>query len=95
MTMEELRTVSDEQLINILTLIKEEQQRRKDKEIANAKEVFTRKINDLINLAARMETSGIGIELEFANDFECRAYRLPDENLDITAHVFHIYKDGE
>lgn len=95
MSSEEIKNISDEQLNDFLSMLKKEQQRRNDEKIANAKEVFTRKINDLINLAAQMETFGIGMELEFANDFECRAYRLPDEKLDITAHVFHIYKGGE
>lgn len=90
-----IELLNDEQLDNLLAAVKKEQQQRKDKQIVTIKEQFTQKINDIINLATQMEECGIGVELEFASDFECRNYRLPDENLDITAHVFHIYKGGE
>lgn len=87
--------MNDEQLDNLLTAVKKEQQRRKDKQIADVKEQFTQKIKDIIDLATQMEERGIGVELEFASNFECRNYRLPDEDLGITAHVFNIYKGGE
>lgn len=90
-----IESMNDEQLNNLLIAVKKEQQRRKDEQIMNIKEQFTQKINDIINLAAQIEEYGIGVELEFASDFECRSYRLPDENLDITAHIFNIYKGGE
>lgn len=90
-----IELMNDEQLDNLLIAVKKEQQQRKDKQIANVKEQFTQKINDIIDLAAQIEENGIGVELEFASDFETRTYRLPDEDLDITAHVFHIYKGGE
>lgn len=90
-----IELMNDEQLDNLLIAVKKEQQRRKDEQIANVKEQFTQKIHDIIDLAAEMEERGIGVELEFASNFECRNYRLPDEDLDITAHVFNIYKGGE
>ena len=90
-----IESMNDEQLDDLLIAVKKEQQRRKDEQIMTIKEEFTQKINDIIDLAAQMEECGIGIELEFASNFECRNYRLPDEDLDITAHVFHIYKGGE
>lgn len=90
-----IELMNDEQLDNLLIAVKQEQQRRKDEQITIVKEQFTQKINDIINLAAQMEECGIGIELEFTSDFECRNYRLPDKDLDINAHVFHIYKGGE
>lgn len=90
-----IELMNDEQLNNLLAAVKKEQQRRKDEQIMNVKEQFTQKINDIINLAAQMEEYGIGVELEFASDFECRNYRLPDKDLDINAHVFNIYKGGE
>ena len=90
-----IELMNDEQLDNLLIAVKKEQQRRKDEQITNVKEQFTQKINDIIDLAAQMEECGIGVELEFASDFETRSYRLPDKDLDITAHVFHIYKGGE
>lgn len=90
-----IELMNDEQLDNLLLAVKEEQQRRKDEQITNIKEQFTQKIHDIIDLATEMEERGIGVELEFASDFECRNYRLPDKDLDITAHVFHIYRGGE
>lgn len=90
-----IELMNDEQLDNLLIAVKKEQQRRKDEQIMTIKEEFTQKINDIIGLAARMEECGIGVELEFSSNFECRNYRLPDEDLNITAHVFHIYKGGE
>jgi len=90
-----IELMNDEQLNNLLITVKKEQQRRKDEQIMSIKEQFTQKINDIIDLATQMEEHGIGVELEFASDFECRNYRLPDENLDITTHVFNIYKGGE
>lgn len=90
-----IELMNDEQLDNLLIAVKKEQQRRKDEQITKVKEQFTQKIHDIIDLAAEMEERGIGVELEFASNFECRNYRLPDENLDITAHIFHIYKGGE
>ena len=90
-----IELMNDEQLDNLLIAAKKEQQRRKDEHIANVKEQFTQKIKEIIDLAEQMEEYGIGVELEFASNFECRSYRLPDENLDITAHVFNIYKGGE
>ena len=95
MTQIVIERMSNEQLSSLLTSVKKEQQRRKDKQIADIKEQFTQKINDIIKLATQMEERGISVELEFASEFECRSYRLPDENLDITAHVFNIYKGGE
>lgn len=90
-----LEMMNDEQLDNLIIAAKKEQQRRKDEQIADIKEQITQKLNEIIDLAAQMEESGIGIELEFVSEFETRVYRLPDEELDITPHVFHIYKDGE
>ena len=90
-----IELMNDEQLDNLLIAVKKEQQRRKDEQIMNIKEQFTQKINDIIDLAEQIEEYGIGVELEFASNFECRNYRLPDKDLDITAHVFHIYKGGE
>lgn len=90
-----IELMNDEQLDSLLIAVKKEQQRRKDEQITNVKEQFTQKINDILNLAAQMEECGIGVELEFVSNFECRNYRLPNEDLDITAHVFHIYKGGE
>ena len=66
-----IELMNDEQLDNLLITVKKEQQRRKDEQITNIKEQFTQKINDIINLAAQMEECGIGIELEFASNFEC------------------------
>ena len=90
-----IELMNDEQLDSLLVAVKKEQQRRKDEQIMTVKEQFMQKINDIIALAAQMEERGIGVELEFASDFETRTYRVPDENLDITAHMFHIYKGGE
>lgn len=95
MANEILWNMDDKALENFIAAAKKEQQRRKDNQIMTVKEQFTQKINEIIDLAAKMEERGIGVELEFASDFETRAYRLPDEDLDITAHVFHIYKGGE
>lgn len=90
-----IEMMNDEQLDNLLDAVKKEQQRRKDEQIANVKEQFVQKVKDIIDLATEMEERGIGVELEFVSEFECRTYRLPDENLDITPHIFHIYKGGE
>lgn len=90
-----IESMNDEQLNNILIAVKKEQQRRKDKQIIDVKEQFIKKIKDIIDLATQLEEYGIGVDLEFASSFECRSYRLPDEDLNITAHVFNIYKGEE
>lgn len=95
MTIEQLKTMSDEQLATTFELIKKEQQYRKDEQKQEMSTTFKRKLVDLIDYAKQMEMCGIGVELEISEGEYTQSYCLDCEDLDIVAHTYSIYKSGE